>query len=498
MNKGVSGPLRTQEGPTVAEDAQAARTLEALKNMGFDAKAPRVQRPATILAIDLSPLFKGNPRLPETSVNAFSVYEISGRSKLECPKGSKIAYKPQEWATTTSFKAPEHATEVIGVMAAKQVPSSQVFGALSSVISSGNVHALYVDDGKGEPDDQTTVDTIFELKPVAAFMAAGCSTTTFPVVNVSLKFSSLGRENASADYEGVLFGRASEAQYALFIVAAGNPENLKATRTKTSADCHHLPGCKALNTQNMVSVMGLDLSGELPSRSSLYGTPFEVAAIGDIWTIRRDGRERPVGGSSYATPFVTSLASLIVGKAYMLKVNGGMIQPPDVKTRILQTVDFLRDTSVVRFGRVNFSRAMEIGRDILVLDAALTTGGLVSAPYCNSSSHCYAGDIDKADSITLLEGYDGDGKKVEVKGLDFDRVLRLSRSGADKWDVVYLPPVRDSMIPMRLKNATLLGITHLTFVSNVGSSNRISISTVKDYTRCMWRKGSDGVCMKGA
>lgn len=494
LQKGSAPAARTQQGPAAEKLKQGAGPLQALKTMGFDDKAYGVVRPAIILAVDQRPLFKSNPRLPEATINAFGIYEIAGPRKKGCPKGSKVAYKAKEWADGTQFDTPEHATEVVGILAAKAVPSSQVVGALSSIVGAGHVHALYIDDGRGEPGDQTAADAIFEIKPVAAFMNADCA-SSFPIVNVPLKFASDGRPEVQAEYEGVLFGRASEAQYALFVVAAGNPANGSAPRRKAGSDCHHLPGCKALNTQNMISVVGLDHTGEKASERSLHGFPFEVAAIGEVRTIDRTGNEKFAAGSSHATPFVASLASLIVGRAYSLKANGGMIQPADVKARILQTVDFLQDREIVEFGRVNFSRAMDIGRDILILSTTLPNAVSSRASYCAGSANCYVGEVDKADSFKLV-GYDSAGSKIEVERMEFDRVLRLRRGSEDRWDVIYLPATRDSVIPRRLKNAQLVGITTIAF----GSANarpQVPLASVVDYTRCMWRKGSDGVCLKG-
>lgn len=485
--------VRPQQVATSAEEIQAAQTIQALKQMGFDDKGPSVRNLPPILAMDLSPLFKGNPRLPENTVNAFGIHEIDGR-QAKCPTGSQIGFKPVDWISRAKGSSLDHATEVMGIMAAKLDPSSKVFGAIASVIDVGNIHSLYIDDGKGEPDDQTTVEAIMTIGPVGAFTAK-CA-TKWPVVNVSLKFSSTTQSNLSSEYEGVLIGRVSESQFALFVVAAGNPDSSTSIRAQSVESCNHLPGCKAISSQNMISVIGLNSEGNKPSRASFHGPPFEVGAIGDVWTVNRRGKETLARGSSYAAPFVTSLASLIIGKAWMLMKNGGMIQPADVKTRILQTVDFLQDDNAVRFGRINFSRALEIERDIVATSRKIDSLEIIRAPYCANPNICYAGKVDKSDRIKNLVGFDPDGNKIAVSDLDFERVLRLRRRSNDKWDVIYLPITRDALTPQRIKNAEFSGISEITIEVN-GNRTSVPISSLTDYTRCMWRKGNDGNCFKG-
>jgi hypothetical protein len=491
LDRQRAGLPQPQQGSNAA--AAAVRSMQALKVMGFDDQAPTIQRSGVILAIDLVPLFKGNPRLPPSEVNSITIHDVKGR-RTSCPVASSFALKESDWTTTES---PEHATEVVGLIAAKVVSSSQVFGVLARATGTRKVYAMFVDDGKGEPAYQTFIDKIFEIQPVASFINAGCSGGTFPVVNVPLKFSSSGNAQMQSGYDGILFGRAADAQYALFVVAAGNPDDRMMARRKTAADCVHLPGCKAGSTQNMISVVGLDGSGARPSPSSFHGTPFEVAAVGDVWTIGRKGEERTAAGSSYATPYVSSLASMIIGKANQLQPGGGLLQPVDVKTRILQTVDFLDDASVVEFGRINFARGLEINHDILVIDSAVKSPSVAAAkaPYCARAKSCLIGEVDKADRVQV-QGYDSAGQSVD-KQIELDRILRLRRDAGNKWNVIYVETGRDSISVKRLRNANLPASVELAFTPIGASQRKVPLSAIVDYTRCMWRKGSDGVCLHG-
>lgn len=488
---------QTQQGPMKASSVSTVPTQQALRVMGLDALMRPIAKSAPILVMDPRPLAKGNARLQAPLVNAFSAREVAGPRTRVCPTKSTVAYKPQEWFSQNPFENPGHASEVIGAMAARPFAGSPVYGVLTKASNGARVYALYFDDGKGDPGDQVVVEQIYEIRPVLAFWNAGC-THIFPIVNVSLKFANEGPPDAMPVAEGVLFGRASEPQYALYVVAAGNPDSLNAPRKRTQQNCTHLPGCKARDTQNMISVVGLDASGELPSSRSLSGISFETAAIGDIMTVDFAGKDKEAYGSSYATPFVSSLASLIVGKAYALRTNGGGLQPADLKVRILQTVDFLRDRSIVEFGRINYSRAIEIGRDILVLDAPLSGLKAITAPFCQGATGCYVGDIRKTGVLRNIKGFDSSGASVEVKELEVNRILRLRRTGRSAWSVVYVELATDSAKARVLHDVRIDDLDQFAFSFPGEGERTVPLSVVQDYTRCMWRKGNDGVCLGGS
>jgi len=483
-----------QQASVNATTISSVPTAEALTAMGLDKSMPPIARSAPILAMDPTPLAKDNSRLPAPNVNAFTARELADRI-LACPTNSTVAYKPLEWFSPNPFASPGHATEVVGAMAAEPVDGSQVFGALNKSTKEARVHALYLDDGNGDPD-RIVVDQIFEIRPVTSFWRANC-TYIFPIVNVSLKFSSEGPPGAAAEAEGILFARASEPQYALYVVAAGNYDEPTSGRIRTPTNCTHLPGCNARNTQNMISVVGLTASGKYPSLSSLRGRAFEVAAIGDIITVDYAGHDKTVSGSSYAAPFVSSLASLIVGQIYSLRINGGLLQPADVKVRILQTVDFLSDRSIVEYGRINYSRALDLGQDIILLNSPIKDKISHTAPYCRTATGCYLGEVRKTHLLKQVKGFDSSGSELEIKELSLNRILRLHRSGKNTWSIVYIELATNFEKAQVIHDVQLENIDELKFSFAGEGETSIPLEQLVDYTRCMWTRGNDGVCLTG-
>lgn len=500
--KTVSQQMSDQPPQRAVATAALSRSMDILKAMGFDEKAAVIERPAVILAMDQRPFFKGNPRFAEADINAISVKDLQGR-RTSCPTQSSGGYKTGSWLKSVQLDAPEHAAEVVGVMTARRISNSSVFGVLQQATGARKVYPLFIADDRGEVNEALVEEIIYEKRPVASFIDAQC-TPSFPVVNLPLKFSGKYAGNNAPSYEDVLWGRVDEenAQYALFVVAAGNPEGGQGQNME-SGKCRHSPGCHALSTQNMISVIGLTPKGDAPSSGSYFGTSFEVGAVGEVWTVDHAGAERAVRGSSYATPYVSSLAALIVGKARSFRPSDAYIQPVDIKTRILQTVDFLGDEALLEFGRINFSRALEINRDLLLLDRTAATNGLVNTtqPYCGVNRLvCTSGEVKKNNSLKVA-GFDAQGNAVKLNELDFFEVLRLTRSRQDsgKWDLIYVEKEksRNRLVAKRIRNAVIQGMSEITFVK-AGTERLVSVPlvSVADYTRCMWRKGSDGTCIK--
>lgn len=202
------------------------------------------------------------------------------------------------------------------------------------------------------------------------------------IINISQTFERGGRRQTSA-LETMLFGagqRLGAHNRRLIVVAAGaDRDNLNrpvGRKIDDASNCTLVPACwsQTLSDQqprNLISVVALDAKGERVIKDedrfgSDYGAMFDVGAVGAVTSTMHGNWLGLLNGSSMAAPYVTGLASLIAGKARGLDRD---LTPAQIKERILVTADRqtqeLRDSS--RYGRINFSRALDFTNDIIVL-----------------------------------------------------------------------------------------------------------------------------------
>ena len=144
----------------------------------------------------------------------------------------------------------------------------------------------------------------------------------------------------------------------LWVTAAGND----GTEVDRPQDCRIIPACISTYGDYVISVVALDASGAGrwvgEQKSSNWGVAFDVAAVGVAVSTLHGNSFGPMAGTSVATPYVSGLASLIFGKSRT------PFTAKQVKERILYTADFTEILdSIVHFGRINFTRALQFQSD---------------------------------------------------------------------------------------------------------------------------------------
>lgn len=159
----------------------------------------------------------------------------------------------------------------------------------------------------------------------------------------------------------------------LVVAAAGNDG--KEIKPVDAIACDVFPACltvtadQAGSLQNVLSVVALDVHGQklLPdadchTAASNFGKAFDVAAVGIFVSAASStsGEKNglaPFCGTSAAAPIVSGLASLVIVAARDI---GLQPTPIAVRDRIAATsdIDVHSLKNVIRFGRVNFERAL--------------------------------------------------------------------------------------------------------------------------------------------
>jgi hypothetical protein len=292
--------------------------------------------------------------------------------------------------------------------------------------------------------------------------------------------------------------RAGITQNMLVVAAAGvhqddhkNPHGKEISRAKRD-DCNAYPACWSVDEEGtaIVSVVALNSRGDgLLGRSAEdpetdFGTSFDVAAVGDVVSTVYGGYLRPVTGSSFATPYVSALASLIVGRIRYL--NYGNVKPAALKERLLFTADLLPQFSgLVRFGRINFDRALAFDHALIVR---------VGQDNCQ--------DIDCADQVDLPDDPDlgimvtsGEteaGQRLKPLEIKWVNILRLIRNGENAYTIVYKNGDTLTLLRKAHIEAFIRGPLKVRPASTKGEYRAIDLATIGDYTACSFRNGCGG------
>lgn len=221
----------------------------------------------------------------------------------------------------------------------------------------------------------------------------------------------------------------------LVVAAAG-----QAGRTYASeAGCEVYPACWSSdeNGGSIISVIALNLAGnelaECPvgdgnSVTTNIGEAFDVAAVGIGFSSLIGDKFGEMCGTSVAAPYVSGLASLLLAKSPF----GPNMTPINIKQRILTTADmpgFLKGR--VRYGRINFKRALQYEDDLLFVDA-----NDCDAPPCTVQ---IGGSVAKVGrELAINEAWERNRKRNGP--LDITRILRIVREADNsrRYRVIYL------------------------------------------------------------
>jgi subtilisin family serine protease len=307
---------------------------------------------------------------------------------------------------------------------------------------------------------------------------------TTVVVNVSLDFPS-----THAAKSGLASVVANFKEDVLFVAAAGND----GVPVQSLAECTVIPACWSLIPgpaagpvgDNVVSVIALNAAANalLPSPldptklGTNYGRAFDVAAVGEVVSSVHGNYVGGASGSSVATAYVTGLASLIYGKL-SLNVHP---TPRMVKERILFTSDLSTTFDpLVRFGRINFERALAFESDVIKLKSSACGPGIA---LCQPTFNIRKSD----DEVVVREGKSEDGETVEgqpkIRVRDIRRIVAKSDASGSRYWLAY---VKDNRLQV-LRDVLFTPTS--TFVYDAANDPQVNLSTILDYTACSLIKG---------
>lgn len=279
-------------------------------------------------------------------------------------------------------------------------------------------------------------------------------------------------------------------QRLLAVFSAGNSSNVPERKPKnysrlSANECNFDPACGAASGRNALTVVGLDPSGAKIGDYSVGGPMFDVAAIGHFGKLF--GQDKELRGTSFAAPVVSGLASLTIGRIFSWEGSPSSPAASDIKTRIVQSVDF-SERFGVRFGRINFDRTLNLDKHEFVwanprnpcekvapqpedkdMQLNLDTALLVSNSW-----------VDYADDPPAAKK-----GRLEIPGR---QVLRIARTceGGSGFDIV-IAGSSDSPTPKHVRVSGIEGDSSIMVATNPERS----LSTLYDFNRCMRTDDSD-------
>lgn len=418
------------EAPPAASDAEKAKpidyerasmaTLEAMHwNPGL-MKQLDLKRLPNLAVLETSTFLANHAELPQVrSISSKALLEARGT----CPQATSDSYLNVSHGTVINAKT-SHAASVLGVIAAAR-NNKATLGALAAAGAAPSASTLLVVRGQD-----------FKNKNLVSDFSELCTPGFVTVANVSLSFDNgsakdIARFSLVSDWaEGSI----------LTVIAAGNTKDkddkdkdavndeIPVPSRTSSAECNTYPACMSNKYRNLLSVVALDRTGQRIHPKSLRGTAYDVAAIGEIVGLSaQSGTATDSGtygqtGTSFATPYVSSLGAFIYAR-YHQQAPRGILRPAALKQRILGTVDFVPELDQdVGFGRINFTRALQLDKDQVHLKAAVcnATPGTVPA----SSAGFKAA---RAIKLEVGAATDVDTLKGAPEQILMENVLRIAR-----------------------------------------------------------------------
>jgi subtilisin family serine protease len=272
---------------------------------------------------------------------------------------------------------------------------------------------------------------------------------------------------------------------ALFIAAAGN----SGAHHDSLAGCDVYPACWSSDPLGhaIISVVALNRGGDelmtcttkTPDGGTVtvqtnYGLAFDVAAIGFGVSSLVGDFIGDTCGTSEAAPYVTGLASLIYSEAVRKSP-----QLSTIRERIFMTADMLDSLeSKVRYGKINFSRALNYQNDVVV----------VAVNPCNAPGPCtseISGSVAKRTrSIHVEEAWEN-GNRLQPTDISLDQIKRivLEKSHQNRFRVLF----QEGSMLRHLRDVAFAPGTGLDFSDNSRAgqqSQQITMATIVDLTFC--------------
>jgi cell division protein FtsL len=261
----------------------------------------------------------------------------------------------------------------------------------------------------------------------------------------------------------------------VFVAAAGN-EGQDFNRPERA--CNVVPACWSKDDPEVnaiISVVALGSDGTRLLPSSNFGTVFDVAAVGDTAGAVFGGGYTRFPGTSFAAPYVSSLAALLFER---VERDTAKVDARRVKHRILFTSTFIDGLEEkVHFGRIDFARALDFKKDVLRLRQGA----------CPAGKCVLHGDASPSTSLTLAYALDEKGKTVTDLPLLMRDIKRLQATRLPTGEQRFWVVVRKNKLLTRYTVAKFSN----TFISFTGLP-KVDITDVEDYTACSFSKNCDG------
>jgi Subtilase family len=420
---------------------------------------------------DLQDLKRPGTSLIEFTESGIPTDEHPPDTASECDALHRSDYKPSiRW---------DHGTHVAGIIAG-QGNAKGIVGVNPSV----RVWAWEVISGDqfnrgDEPLLQLSAE--HDLDPLVINISQ-----TFPV-KVGAKKTSL---------ETLLFGDGQKKGLHIrrLIVAAAGVAQIedaifgKRIDSTSGSECVFFPACWSNadgESRNIISVVALNREGtDLLKRGDValtnYGEAFDVSAVGEAHSTMHGNWVGVMQGSSFASAYVTGLASLIIAKVKFLNANWTI---PELKHRILFSADNdppLQQTS--RFGRINFERALAFEDDILITRAPTSQ----QCPTCRVVGLL---DRNRPRAVTFMRSF---GSAPVLVPIQVQSIRRLKSDGDGVYTVYNLE--EDGRLRKR-ESMALMNPDEKLFVRTSLDSSSISIrmGDIIDFVSCSFSPLCGGI-----
>ena len=316
----------------------------------------------------------------------------------------------------------------------------------------------YVDDNLDKPDP------IFPAVKAALFVK---------VINISQSYEELGF-GVQSNLSHLLRGEDGASLYRiLFVAAAGNDGQT----FDSSSRCKVIPACwsqESKGVNSIISVVALDHTGDAILKNSNRGLAFDVAAVGETSGAVYGNAVAKHCGTSFAAPYVTGLASLIMERLQMRTTEGDDILR--IKRRILFTSTFSEAlSSSVRFGKIDFRRALNFEKSTLALKPGK----------CPSSGCQMEGLADLDTTLTIMAGYDPNGLEIKKTPLTVPmrNVRRIVASTLANGELRYWMVIKEEDGSLARLRRVMLKSGGLVF-----EGKKVDIDDIEDFTSCSLSK----------
>jgi len=343
----------------------------------------------------------------------------------------------------TSPKLSAHGTHMVGLMVAQRDGAMLGLNPRVSIVA----YAVGTDDPNF-------------LKNLADMMQDAVEIEGADIGNLSLGVPTPNGGNPA-------FNRLKIPGDRLWVAAAGN-----AQAQTGSSGCGWFPACAGLLLPNVISVVAVNLDAvPMVYRDSNSGEAFDVAAPGEgVVSTIPGGRLGAMSGTSQATAIVSAVASMLLGRDKTLA-------PRDVRARLIYSTDLYTSLEKRALGgRVNVARALDLGRDVVVMNDGREVRGVLRR----------SGDLVK---FTRRPGGTGD----EVTMLQLRRIA--TDDGGQR---VLFRDRPGQMRPERVGIATIDPAARWTLDTDAGPVT-VEVAGVRDFTSChlVTPAGGSAECWQG-